>query len=206
MATAGKTSVGASEDFNAANDGAVNGPYAVGIGSTITEFHAYFRSDGNGPAIAVRPLIYEDNAGEPGALIATLAQIQLTTGDTTGAWRDLTGLSVVSPAANIWIGLWNLNSNYRYAYDTPGGNPERYKGVLATYSSSGDAPDPWPAASDSTSLQEPSMYVVYTAAGGPAQTVRPDADVTTTGWTTTPLWSKIEETSADGTVITATAS
>lgn len=38
------------------------------------------------------------------------------------------------------------------------------------------------------------------------QTLRPDADTTTTGWTTTPLWSKIEETSADGTVITATAS
>jgi hypothetical protein len=35
---------------------------------------------------------------------------------------------------------------------------------------------------------------------------RPDADVTTTGWSSTPLWSKIEEESADGTVITATAS
>lgn len=39
-----------------------------------------------------------------------------------------------------------------------------------------------------------------------SQAIRPDADVTTTGWTTTPLWSKIEEESADGTVITATAS
>lgn len=48
--------------------------------------------------------------------------------------------------------------------------------------------------------------VAYLSATGPPQTLRPDADVTTTGWTTTPLWSKIEETSADGTVITATAS
>jgi hypothetical protein len=39
----------------------------------------------------------------------------------------------------------------------------------------------------------------------PVQTIVPDADTTTTGWTATPLWSKIEETSADGTVITATA-
>lgn len=38
------------------------------------------------------------------------------------------------------------------------------------------------------------------------QTLRPDADTTTTGWTSTPLFSKINETSADGTVITATAS
>jgi hypothetical protein len=50
-----------------------------------------------------------------------------------------------------------------------------------------------------------SAFVAYKAAAG-VQQVRPDADVTTTGWTTTPLWSKIEETSADGTVITATAS
>lgn len=34
---------------------------------------------------------------------------------------------------------------------------------------------------------------------------RPDADVTTTGWSSTPLWSKIEESSPDGTVISATA-
>lgn len=40
---------------------------------------------------------------------------------------------------------------------------------------------------------------------GPAQTLRPDADITTTGWATAPLFSKINEASADGTVITATA-
>lgn len=33
----------------------------------------------------------------------------------------------------------------------------------------------------------------------------PDADVTTTGWTTTPLWSKVND-SSDATIITATAS
>jgi hypothetical protein len=40
----------------------------------------------------------------------------------------------------------------------------------------------------------------------PTVNIYPDADTTTTGWTTTPLWSKIDEISADGTVITATAS
>jgi len=38
------------------------------------------------------------------------------------------------------------------------------------------------------------------------QTLRPDADIVTTGWATAPLFSKINESSADGTVITATAS
>jgi hypothetical protein len=37
-------------------------------------------------------------------------------------------------------------------------------------------------------------------------TARPDADTTTTGWTSTPLWNKIEESSPDGTIVTATAS
>ncbi len=38
-----------------------------------------------------------------------------------------------------------------------------------------------------------------------AQTVRPDADLATTGWTTTPLFSKVNDQS-DATVVTATAS
>jgi hypothetical protein len=38
------------------------------------------------------------------------------------------------------------------------------------------------------------------------QAIRPDADIDTTGWATAPLWSKIEEETADGTVITATSS
>lgn len=38
------------------------------------------------------------------------------------------------------------------------------------------------------------------------QKLRPDADIGTTGWTTTPLWSKIDEDVADGTVISGVAS
>ena len=40
----------------------------------------------------------------------------------------------------------------------------------------------------------------------PLQAFRPDADIVTTGWATAPLWSKIEEVSADGTVISGVAS
>jgi hypothetical protein len=43
-------------------------------------------------------------------------------------------------------------------------------------------------------------------AGPPPQQVRPDADVTTTGWTTAPLWSKVdEEVASDGDFISSTA-
>lgn len=48
------------------------------------------------------------------------------------------------------------------------------------------------------------VAVVHTATV--MQKLRPDADVVTTGWATAPLWSKIEEAAADGTVVTGVAS
>jgi hypothetical protein len=40
----------------------------------------------------------------------------------------------------------------------------------------------------------------------PPQTLRPDADLATTGWSTAPLWSKIDESTAGGDTITGVAS
>lgn len=161
MATAGKTSVGASTDFNGNDDGSLDGPYTTGASATITAFHIYMRWT-TGATALIRPLIYADSGGEPGSLIATLAEISMS--DTTPQWRDLTGLSVNTGAAtDIWIGLWYNNSQHRYYYDAPGGTPGRYKSVLATYSSSGDAPSTWPTASDTNDTQEHSCYVDYTA-------------------------------------------
>lgn len=51
-----------------------------------------------------------------------------------------------------------------------------------------------------------SASALIVKAGEAPQAARPDADVTTTGWSSTPLYSKINEASPDGTVITATAS
>jgi hypothetical protein len=53
----------------------------------------------------------------------------------------------------------------------------------------------------STALTEANLLTIYTAAG---QALVPDADVTTTGWTATPLWSKLNDNS-DATLVTATA-
>lgn len=167
MATAGKTTIGASDDHDAADDGDINGPYTVGAGSVITEYHAYLWSlNGAGANIKVRPIIYEDSAGEPGNLIATLTEIAFIAGSVTPQWRDLTGLSVPVSVDAIWIGLWFNNNNCEYAYDSPGGNPGRYKSSFAPYSSGGDAPTPWPTASDAPSTQEHSQYVTYTPAAG----------------------------------------
>lgn len=165
MATAGKTALGASEDFDGANDGDINGPYFVGAGSTITEYHVSFRSgDGLGAAPKCRPMLYRDNSTDAGALIATLDEIAILASDTVMADRSLTGLSVVSPVDYIWLGEWWNNTNHRYAYDSPGGTPGRYKSSLAVYASTGDSPDPWPASTDVTSGQEHTHYIVYTLA------------------------------------------
>lgn len=48
------------------------------------------------------------------------------------------------------------------------------------------------------------VAVVHTA--DVMQELRPDADIDATGWATAPLWSKIEEAAADGTVVTGVAS
>jgi hypothetical protein len=54
-----------------------------------------------------------------------------------------------------------------------------------------------------TSASSPRLTIVHAT----LHAVSPDADTTTTGWTSTPLWSKVDEdpASPDGTVIMATA-
>lgn len=168
MAIAGYDTIGASTDFNAANDGGVTGPFTVGIGATITEFHLY-AEPGAGSGF-FRPIIYEDSGGEPGNLIATLVEQDVLSGNPP-AWYDVTGLSIVSSVAAIWIGLWTEDNFVLYHYDSPGGNPGRYKSNLAPYSATGDAPATWPAASDSLSSQQRSTYVVYTPAAVPGVTL-----------------------------------
>lgn len=59
---------------------------------------------------------------------------------------------------------------------------------------------------DWTSANPFSGAVGIAVFGGGIQQIRPDADIATTGWATAPLWSKVDESSPDGTVITATAS
>lgn len=173
MAVAGYNTIGGLTDFNGTDDGAVDGPFTTGANATITAYHIYMKFT-SGAAFHIRPIIYADSAGEPGSLIATLAEINVNS--TTAQWWDLTGLSVsTGSATNIWIGAWYENSNHLYNYDAPGGTQGRYKSVLATYSSTADAPSTWPTASDINDTELHSCYVDYTPAGSsvPALTMAP---------------------------------
>lgn len=95
-----------------------------------------------------------------------------------------------------------------------GGNQlEEYNlsnGVSASFEMAGSAQDGLDGAtmSWSWSLNGPFAHlaVAVVAAGVTMQQIRPDADLATTGWATAPLFSKIAEASADGTVISGVAS
>lgn len=184
-------------DFNGVNSGLVDGPFdAGGSYGTITDFYIWFKRTGGSSSI--RPLIYADNAGVPGALIATLTEITIT--EDAGSWQHIGSLSIAF-STPIWIGFWCGDSanNPEYSYD--GAGPGYYNSSLATYSSTGNAPDPWSGGS-AVSTQKVAVYVVYTPGAAP-QVIEPDADNAAGGWTTTPLFSKVNESSPDGTVITA---
>jgi len=61
---------------------------------------------------------------------------------------------------------------------------------------------------DNTGATYDARLTITHAASGPTYTyAKPDGDITTTGWTPTPLWSKVDDdpASPDATVITATA-
>jgi hypothetical protein len=58
---------------------------------------------------------------------------------------------------------------------------------------------------DNQSVRVENMWATTIVEIPPLQQLRPDADVVTTGWSTAPLYSKVND-SSDATVITATAS
>lgn len=58
----------------------------------------------------------------------------------------------------------------------------------------------------STSCPFAHMAMIVRTATTPPQRIRPDADIATTGWSTAPLWSKVDEDSPDTTYITGVAS
>ena len=99
----------------------------------------------------------------------------------SGTW-DSVGTSVAGGASTGWQEVGCAPSDLNQ--DTAGVIPLVY--VTGTAST-------WTLVEDSTNV------------GLPPQQIRPDADTVTTGWTTTPLWSKVDEAVAGGDVITATA-
>jgi len=119
-------------------------------------------------------------------------------------------VETASPSIFTAIGIGSITAgavNNITLTDLSGISRTGYTGIRLTLSSgaptAGNTDFVQFATREHATFQEPRLSVTWTGGG---QTLRPDADITTSGWTTTPLFSKINEASADGTVITATAS
>jgi hypothetical protein len=131
--------------------------------------------------------------------------LNLDTVDMQGyLWLRQAGSTVVDPVVDTSSGLAS-----GYSYDDTDEVPVSLLAYLASASGALDL-DLFASHTDSASrnLLSTGLLVWGLGASVTVQIVYPDADVTTTGWTTTPLWSKIDDdpASPDGTVISATAS
>ena len=88
---------------------------------------------------------------------------------------------------------YNGNSGSNGAFEMAGSEQDGADGAAMSWS--------W-----TTSTGFSHIAVAVVAAPPNMQKIHPDGDIVTTGWSTAPLWSKIEEETADGTVISGTAS
>lgn len=88
-------------------------------------------------------------------------------------------------------------------YNTPNGAANSFE-MAGSYSNAEDGDDMSWAWSTSCPHSFLAVAVVHTMIQ--PQKIRPDGDIVTTGWATAPLWSKIEEETPDGTIISGVAS
>jgi hypothetical protein len=103
----------------------------------LTAIRTYFWVVGTppGPNMRVRGLIYADDNGAPGALLAVTPEV---TNFVAASWRDFPlSTPIALTPGTYWIGIWGDTS--QDALSRPGVN--RYKPV--TYSTSGPAQNPW---------------------------------------------------------------
>jgi hypothetical protein len=90
----------------------------------------------------MRAIVYADNSGRPGALVAVSTQVTIPAGAAPG-WVDfpLAGPAQL-PAGRYWLGYWYGNSKAQEYYDTvPSGG--RY--APAPYSAAANPPAAFPA-------------------------------------------------------------
>lgn len=98
MATFGYTGTGDNYDF-ASNNEAFVGKYAVGTDADVTKLT--LRGNANSGTANVKPIIYADSSGVPGAQVAVGSAVNITS---TESYWDLP-LVVTLAAGTYWIGV-----------------------------------------------------------------------------------------------------
>ena len=150
----GQAQVGTLVDGGGAGYLDLSGPYALGSTVSVTRLSGYMA--GGSAVSRMRGLIYTNNGGQPGTLVAVSSEISIAAA-AAATWVSLPFTSPVTlPAGSYWLGYWYADGNgRRYYTDTTGA--ERYK--PATYSATANPPTTFGTASTSTSNY--SLIAVY---------------------------------------------
>lgn len=159
MATFGYTGTGDNFDFASANEAFV-GKYTIATGADVTKLT--LRGNANSGTSNVKPIIYADNAGAPGAKIAVGSAVNITT---TESYWDLP-LVVTLAAGTYWIGVLP-DATVKVKLNTNAAGRTSYK-TSFTYASPAD---PFGTESGNDNGFDTAVYATYTVpAAGPSIT------------------------------------
>ncbi len=140
MATLGKTTQGASNDFIQSGSGnlQVFGPYTLPVDGDVSKISVYVRAEAT---IKFYGYIYADVAGSP---VTYKGQTVLTTVTPAGGWEDATFSSPVSLTAGVYwvgvkvsttsatslLGVYDAVAGGRFFSNTGGGDADGYSGAF----------------------------------------------------------------------------
>jgi len=202
--TLGNTSIGASRDMGGGGFVDVAGPYSLAAPGSVAELTGFVQ--GGRSAEPLRGVIYADDHGKPGGLVAVSSEVTVPAG-APRAWIDFPFAAPVTlPAGSYWLGYW-FGASTALVYSQPGAGLY----TPAVYSSVGPPPAQFGAGMPS-SLGLSLFATVSAAAGAPVNVTPPTiptsdvefgAIVTATPgtWTNSPTsfsyqWQRCDDTGA----------
>lgn len=145
--TLGKTVLGGSQTVAGSGFITLQRITIPGSGMHFAKIDAKHRGNGTVGSAKVRPALYADNSGAPGALIEMGAEVSIDTSDTNAREIDMPFSNNPRASGAAWIGWWlgAGTDNLIFYYDTSAPGTEQY--AASTYSSAGAAPNPFPSPS-----------------------------------------------------------
>jgi len=148
--TLGTTSAGTLLDRGGSGYLDVSGAYSASTSGTVSKLVALVT--GESQAMSIRGVIYADNGGKPGALVAVGSQVTIAAG-AAQSWVTLPFASALTlGAGKYWLGFWfgpgTGASGGGFAYANVSGS-EVYG--AAAYSSTGNPPATFPVTGTSSS-------------------------------------------------------